>query len=236
MTRIQSVVCGSIMWAIPLAALAGQQVPPQPAPKPVPQPAAKPVPQPAPIPTVTLPAAQASRATPAQDVFSYSYLQVNRLSEQSYSFGSRSAGNGLRFSYDFPNQVYVFGEWNHLNFAKLPGSHDVTGVGIGAHQQYSSSTSFYVNLSLLRDRLSSNLYGGARDYYWRLSYGFQSHLSSFVGLTAAILTERNTDFGRRPFGERVGLIFGGRMLALTVSAEHTNNGNRLEAAFDWYYK
>ena len=170
-----------------------------------------------------------------QDIFSYSYLQINRLSEQSHSFNSLSAGNGLRFSYGFPNEVYLFGEWNKLNFDTLPGSHDVTGIGIGAHQEYNSSTSFYVNLSYLRDQLSGTL-GGARDYYWRLSYGFQSHLSSFVGLTAAILTERNTDFGRRPFGERLGLIFGGSVAALTVSAEHTNNGNRLEAALDWYYK
>lgn len=170
-----------------------------------------------------------------QDVFSYSYLQINRLSEQSYSFDSLSAGNGLRFSYDFPDQVYVFGEWNKLNFDKLPGSHDVTGIGVGAHQEYNSTTSFYINLSYLRDVLGGSL-GGARDYYWRLSYGFQSHLSSFVGLSAAILTERNTDFGRRPFGERVGLIFGGSVAALTLSAEHTNNGNRLEAALNWYYK
>lgn len=172
---------------------------------------------------------------PPQDVFSYSYLQINRLSEQSHSFDSLSAGNGLRFSYDFPDQVYVFGEWNGLNFDKLPGSHDVTGIGVGAHQAYNASTSFYINLSYLRDSLSGSL-GGARDYYWRLSYGFQSHLSSYVGLTAAILTERNTDFGRRPFCERLGLVFGGSAAALTISAEHTNNGNRLEAALSWYYK
>lgn len=179
--------------------------------------------------------ATSSQPAGPQDVFSYSYLQVNRLSEQMYNFNSLSAGNGLRFSYDFPDQVYLFGEWDKLDFDKLLGGHDVTGIGIGAHQEYNSSTSFYINLSYLRDLLSGSL-GGARDYYWRLSYGFQSHLSSFVGLTAAILTERNTDFGRRPFGERVGLIFGGSTAALTLSAEHTNNGNRLEAALNWYYK
>lgn len=184
---------------------------------------------------MSLSAAQPAPAAASQDVFSYSYLQINRLSEQMYNFGSRSAGNGLRFSYDFPDQVYLFGEWNRLNFDGLPGSHDLTGIGVGAHQEYSSSTSFYVNLSYLRDELSGSL-GGARDYYWRLSYGFQSHLSSFIGLTAAIFTERNTDFGRRPFGERLGLIFGGDVVALTVAAEHTHNGNRLQAAFNWYYK
>lgn len=176
-----------------------------------------------------------------QDVFSYSYLQINRLSEQSYYFNNRfaanalSAGNGLKFSYGFDSGVYLFGEWNRLNFDNLPGNHDLTGIGVGADQKYSSSTSFYIDLSYLRDQLSGNL-GGDKDYYWRVSYGFQSHLSSFIGLTGAIFTERNTDFGRRPFGERLGLIFGGSVAALVVSGEHTTNGNRLEAALNWYYK
>lgn len=232
MTRIQVVVCGGVLWCLPMLVLGAQQTTAMPAPvaqqTPV-QPAATPV-QP-----VSLSAAPSPSTPSSQDVFSYSYLQINRLSEQMYNFGSRSAGNGVRFSWDFPDQVYLFGEWNRLDFDRMPGSHDLTGIGVGAHQQYSSSTSFYVNLSYLRDALSGSL-GGARDYYWRLSYGFQSHLSSFIGLTAAIFTERNTDFGRRPFGERLGLIFGGNVVGLTVAAEHTHNGNRLQAALNWYYK
>lgn len=219
MTKFSGLVWAAAMLTVPVLAHADPQAQTQPN-------------QPLQVPVQTSAPASASQQSP--DVFSYSYLQVNRLSEQSYSFNSLSAGNGLRFSYDFDNSVYMFGEWNHLNFDKLPGSHNLTGIGVGAHQAYSSSTSFYVNLSFLRDQLSGSL-EGAKDYYWRLSYGFQSHLSSFIGLTAAILTERNTQFGRRPFGERVGLIFGGSVAALTVSAEHTNNGNRLEAALDWYY-
>jgi hypothetical protein len=176
-----------------------------------------------------------------QDVFSYSYLQINRLSGQSYYFNNRfaadalSVGNGLKFSYGFDDGVYLFGQWNRLNFDKLPGNHDLSGIGVGANQKYSSSTSFYIDLSYMRDRLSGNLGGGA-DNYWRVSYGFQSHLSSFIGLNGAIFTERNTDFGRRPFGQRLGLIFGGSAAALVLSAEHTTNGNRLEAALNWYYK
>ena len=208
-----------LLLALPVMCAAQQSAPAQG--QPVPIAADQPVP--------------AAQPAGPQDVFSYSYLQVNRLSEQMYNFNSLSAGNGLRFSYDFQDQVYLFGDWNRLNFDKFPGSHDVTGIGVGAHQEYNASTSFYINLSYLRDQLSGSL-GGAKDYYWRLSYGFQSHLSSFVSLTAAILTERNTDFGRRPFGERLGLIFGGSTAAVTLSAEHTNNGNRLEAALNWYYK
>lgn len=228
-TRIRGVLLAGVLWSLPLLALAAQQGPVSPATTPQ-QTSSQTTPQP-----VSLSASQPPPAASSQDVFSYSYVQINRLSEQMYNFGSRSAGNGLRFSYDFPDQVYLFGEWNRLDFDRLPGSHDLTGIGVGAHQEYSASTSFYVNLSYLRDQLSGSL-GGARDYYWRLSYGFQSHLSSFIGLTGAIFTERNTDFGRRPFGERLGLIFGGNVVALTLAAEHTHNGNRLQAAFSWYYK
>ncbi len=179
-------------------------------------------------------ASQVSQSPALQDVFSYSYLQVNRLSEQSDFFNDRSAGQGLKFSYGFNGGVYLFGQWNRLNFARLAGHHDLSGIGIGAHQEYSQSTSFFIDLGFLRDRLSGSL-GGATDNYWRVTYGFQSHLSSFVALSGAIFTERNTDFGRRPFGERLGLSFGGSVLALGVFGEHTANGNRVEAELNWYY-
>jgi|SRR5487761_135766 len=179
-------------------------------------------------------ASQVSQSPAPQDVFSYSYLQVNRLSEHSDFFNDRSAGQGLKFSYGFNGGVYLFGQWNRLDFARLAGHRDLSGIGIGAHQEYSQSTSFFIDLGFLRDRLSGSL-GGATDNYWRVTYGFQSHLSSFVALSGAIFTERNTDFGRRPFGERLGLSFGGSVLALGVFGEHTANGNRVEAELNWYY-
>lgn len=169
------------------------------------------------------------------DVFSYSYLQVNRLSEYSDYFNDRSAGNGLKFSYGFGSGVYLFGQWNRLNFEKLLGHHDLSGVGIGAHQEYNASTSFYIYAEYLRDRLSGSL-GGATNNYWRVSYGMQSRVSSLISLTAAIFTERNATFGTRPFGERVGLSFGTRVVALGLFGEHTADGNRLQAALTWYYK
>ncbi|MGH8337472.1 MAG: hypothetical protein ACRETL_11765 [Gammaproteobacteria bacterium] len=184
---------------------------------------------------------QPSQSQGSQDVFSYSYLQVNRLSQQSdfiegmFGGNGRSAGNGLKFSYGFDDGVYLFGQWNRLNFDSLSGDHDLAGIGIGAHQSYNQSTSFYVDLAYLRDQLSGSL-GGAKDYYWRVSYGLQSHLSSFVFLNAAIFTERNTDFGRRPFGERLGLGFGGSAAALVISGEHSADGNRVEVVLNWYYK
>ena len=176
----------------------------------------------------------ASQSQAPQDAFSYSYLQVNRLSEHSNFFNDRSAGEGLKFSYDFDNMVYLFGQWNRLDFDTLPDHHDLSGIGVGAHQSYSQSTSFFIDLAYLRDRLSGSL-GGATDDYWRVTYGFQSHLSSFISWTGAIFTERNTEFGRRPFGENLGLIFGGSIVALEISGEHTADGNRLEAALNWYY-
>jgi hypothetical protein len=171
----------------------------------------------------------------AQDVFSYSYLQINRLSEWSDYFNDHSAGNGLEFSYGFDGGVYLFGQWNRLDFETLDGHHDLSGIGIGAHQQYNDSTSFFIDLEFLRDRLSGSL-GGAEDNYWRVEYGFKTHLSDFVALGGSIFTERNTDFGRRPFGERLGFELGSQMLTLGIYGEHTTNGNRVQAELNWYYK
>jgi hypothetical protein len=171
-----------------------------------------------------------------QDVFSYSYLQVNRLSEWSDYFNDRSAGNGIKFSYGFDGGVYVFGEWARLDFQKFAGNHQLSGIGVGAHQQYNQSTSFYIQLQFLRDRLSGNLDGGIEDDYWRVDYGFKTRVSDYAALTGAIFTERNTDFGRRPFGERLGLSFGSSMLMLGLFGEHTANGNRVQAELNWYYK
>jgi hypothetical protein len=178
---------------------------------------------------------QNSENQATQDVFSYSYLQVNRLSEWSDFFNDRSAGNGLEFSYSFDGGVYLFGQWNRLNFETLDGHHDVSGIGVGAHQQYNDSTSFFIDLEALRDRLSGSL-GGTEDIYWRVDYGFNTQLSDFVAFSGSIFTERNTDFGRRPFGERLGFNFGSHLLAFGIYGEHTANGNRAEAELSWYYK
>ncbi len=191
--------------------------------------------------TQPIPATQNTQTTQStqdqttQDVFSYSYLQVNRVSEWSDYFNDRSKGNGVSFSYGFDSGVYLFGQWDRLNFEILDGHHDVAGFGIGAHQQYNDSTSFFIDLQILRDRLSGSL-GGAEDIYWRVDYGINTYLTDYVALTGAIFTERNTDFGRRPFGERLGLSFGSKMLTLGVFIAHTANGNQQEAALTWYYK
>ncbi|MDE2091271.1 MAG: hypothetical protein KGJ08_05165 [Gammaproteobacteria bacterium] len=178
---------------------------------------------------------QGSQGQSPQDVFSYSYLQVNRLSEHSDFFNDRSAGNGLKFSYDFPDEVYLFGQWDRLNFDTLPGHHDLTGVGIGTHQAYSRQLSFFIDLAYLRDRLSGGL-GGLADNYWRVSYGFRGRLVDFLELDGAIFTERNTDFGRRPFGERLGLGIGSNSVGVNLSGEHTADGNRIQLSVSWYYR
>ncbi len=183
----------------------------------------------------TAPMSQGGQNQVIQDVFTYSYLQVNRLSAWSDYFNDRSKGNGIKFSYDFDSGVYLFGQWNRLDFETQDGHHDLAGIGVGAHQEYSDTTSFFIDLEFLRDRLSGSL-GGAVDNYWRVTYGFQNHLTDYLALTGAIFTERNTDFGRRPFGERLGFSVGNNTLALGIFGEHTANGNRVQAALTWYYK
>ena len=183
--------------------------------------------------TLAAPMAAATGA-PAADSFSYSTLEVNHLGMHSDFFDDRSTGNGLKFSYDTAEGVYVFGQWDHLDFSSLPGSHNLYGVGLGAHQAFNEQTSFYIDASFLRDQLDGKL-GGAVDNYWRVNYGFRYHATSIIELDGAIFTERSTDFGRRPFGERLGLGLDFSVITLQAAAEHTADGNRTEISLSWAY-
>lgn len=169
---------------------------------------------------------------PSTDVFSYSTLTLDHLHEHSDHWADSSQGNGFKASYDFSG-VYLFGQWNKLDFDTL-GSHTVQGVGVGAHQAYSNSTSFYIDLSYLQDKLSSNL-GAGSDDYWRVSYGMRSQVTEMLEFDAAIFTERNTSFGRRPFGERVGGGIDFSAFSLLGAVEHTADGNRVEFSLSWAY-
>jgi opacity protein-like surface antigen len=180
-------------------------------------------------------AALADDAPPSTDVFSYSTLQLDRQHAHSDFFGDSSAGNGLKFSYDFADEVYLFGQWNKLDFDARPGSHSLTGIGVGAHQAYSTQTSFYIDLAFMQDRLDS-AGGGATDDYWRISYGFRTHANGLLEYSGAIFTERNTLFGRRPFGERVGLGLNFAVFSVQAGVEHTSDGNRTELALVWAYR
>jgi opacity protein-like surface antigen len=186
--------------------------------------------------TLPLPALadDASSQPPAQDIFSYSDLTLDHQHEHSDFFGDSSQGNGLKFSYDFSG-VYVFGQWNKLDFETLPGSHTVQGVGVGAHQAYSNNMSFYIDLAYLQDKLSSSL-GAGSDDYWRVDYGMRAQVTTMLEVDAAIFTERNTTFGRRPFGERLGGGVDLGPFSLLGAVEHTANGNRTEISLSWAYR
>lgn len=170
---------------------------------------------------------------PAQDVFSYSTLAVNHLRQQSDYFGDSSQGYGAALSYDF-GDTYIFGQWNKLDFDRLLGHQTLEGIGLGAHQAYSSSTSFYIDLAFLHDQLSPE-FNDRSDNYWRVSYGLRSKLNSMLELDAAIFTERNTDLGRRPFGERVGAGLDFEAFSLLGAVEHTADGNRVQFSLVWTY-
>lgn len=176
-----------------------------------------------------------STGAPAADSFSYSTLEVNQLGIHSDFFNDRSSGKGLKFSYDSEENVYVFGQWNHLDFNALQGSHDLYGVGIGAHQAFNQQTSFYIDAAFMKDQLDSKL-GSAADDYWRVDYGFRYHANSVLELDGAIFTERSTDFGRRPFGEHLGLGLDLSVISLVGAVEHTADGNRTEISLIWSYR
>lgn len=179
---------------------------------------------------------------PATDVFSYSTLEFGRTHAHSDYFGDSSSGTGIKFSYDFDGGVYVFGQWSKLDFDTLPGSslgshgsHTLEGIGVGAHQAYNEHASFYIDAAFLKDELSSSL-AGRTDDYWRVTYGFRLHSSDLLEFDAAIFTERNTSFGGRPFGERVGLGLDFSSLALLAAVEHTSDGNRTMFSLSWSYR
>ncbi|HEV2110515.1 MAG TPA: hypothetical protein VGT99_04100 [Gammaproteobacteria bacterium] len=179
--------------------------------------------------------AAASTGAPAADSFSYSTLEVNQLGVRSNFFDDRSSGRGLKFSYDSADMVYVLAQWNHLNFDRLPGSHNVYGLGLGAHQAYNPDVSFYIDASFMRDQLDAKL-GSAVDDYWRVNYGFRSHVNSVLEFDGAIFTERSTDFGRRPFGEHLGFGLDFGPISVMGAAEHTADGNRTQISLVWSYR
>jgi hypothetical protein len=184
--------------------------------------------------SLPLPALADDAAVPSTDIFSYSTLTVDHLHEHSDFWADSSQGNGLDLSYDFSG-VYVFGQWNKLDFDTLQGSHTVQGVGVGAHQAYSNTMSFYIDLSYLQDKLSSSL-GAGSDDYWRVNYGMRAQVTEMLELDGAIFTERNTTFGRRPFGERVGAGIDFSAFSLLAAFEHTADGNRTEISLSWAYR
>ena len=179
-------------------------------------------------------AEDAAPPAPAQDIFSYSNLTVDHLREHSDYFGDSSQGYGAALSYDF-GDTYVFGQWNKLDFDKNPGHQTLEGIGVGAHQAYSSTTSFYIDLAFLHDQLSPQL-DDRSDNYWRVDYGMRAKVTSMLELDAAIFTERNTDFGRRPFGERLGAGLNFSFISLLGALEHTNDGNRIQFSLVWTYQ
>jgi hypothetical protein len=175
---------------------------------------------------------------PSADIFSYSTLEVDHLHQHSDYFADSSQGNGFKAAWDFDGGVYVFGQWAKLDFDTLGngnGTHTVQGIGAGAHQAYSTTMSFYIDLAFMQDKLSANI-SGRSDDYWRTDYGMRAQVTTMIELDAAIFTERNTEFGARPFGERLGggLDFG--PVSLLAAIEHTANGNTTLINLIWAYR
>jgi hypothetical protein len=95
--------------------------------------------------------------------------------------------------------------------------------------------SFYIDLAYLQDKLSSSL-GAGSDDYWRVTYGMRGQITEMLEVDAAIFTERNTSFGRRPFGERIGGGVDMGPFSLLGAVEHTADGNRTEISLSWAYR
>ena len=186
---------------------------------------------------ILLPGTALADGAPPPDPFDYNIVAVDHLGIRSDFFADRSSGNGLKFAYDTQDSVYFLGQWNHLVFSNPPlsGSHNLYGAGIGAHQAYNTDTSFYIDAAFYRDVLSASLLSKVDDF-WRVNYGFRYKASTVIELDAAIFTERSTDFGRRPFGERLGFGLDFGPITLQAAGEHTADGNRSEVSLSWSYR
>ena len=178
--------------------------------------------------------ALADDQVPGSDIFSYSTLELDHLHQHSDYFADSSQGNGLKAAWDFDGGVYLFGQWAKLDFDRV-GSHTLQGIGVGAHQAYNSTMSFYIDLAFMQDKLSADI-SGRSDDYWRTDYGMRAQVTTMIELDAAIFAERNTQFGGRPFGERVGggVDFG--PVSLLAAVEHTANGNTTFINLIWAYR
>ena len=82
--------------------------------------------------------------------------------------------NGLRFSYDSDEGVYVFGQWNQLISTGCPEAITSMASGIGAHQAFNEQTSFYIDAGVPAATSWTRRLDGASDNYWRVNYGLRS--------------------------------------------------------------
>jgi len=168
-------------------------------------------------------AAVAQPTNPA-GVGNYSYIQLQRTQwgNSSY-FGDSAKGNGVKASYQFGQNAYVFGSYGRLDFDK-GGYLYHSGVGIG-YAQTEGKVSAYLQGGYYRD-----IVGSSRSYYWEFAYGLRGAVNSWFGLEGQLYTELHPEFGSVPWGVKFGANIALGPLSLRVLANHNRDVNGVTAA------
>lgn len=167
-----------------------------------------------------------ARAQGIAGIGDYSYLKLERIDwGSSRYFGDSAQGNGVALAYQVNRSTFVYGSYDRLEFAHLPGYLYQTGIGIG-YQQTRGKISAYLRIGYYRSMLSGPL-GGARSYYWQTAYGVRAALNRYFSFVGEIYSDIKPDFGSRPWGIKAGVNFAMGPFALSVFADHNPDVNSL---------
>ncbi|MGH8128027.1 MAG: hypothetical protein ACRETC_06625 [Gammaproteobacteria bacterium] len=169
----------------------------------------------------------APTANPA-GIGDYSYIQVqhSQLGSSSY-FGETAKSNGLEASYQFGQNVFVYGDFDRQAFDK-GGNLYRTAVGIG-YAQTAGKISAYLRGGFYREIASGNSRPG-RSYYWQFAYGLRASLASWFAVQGELYSDIHPEFGSVPWGLKVGVAFALGPLSLHLTDDHNRQVNTLSAA------
>lgn len=169
-----------------------------------------------------------ARAAAPAGIADYSYIQVQQVeSGNSRYFGDSAKGNGGKFSFQFGQNAYVYGDFNRLSFDRMSGHLYETGLGLG-YAQTEGKLSAYVQAGYYREMLSASL-GGARSYYWEFAYGVRGALTKWLSLEGELYSDLHSEFGSRPWGVKFGAAVAFGPVSFHVLADHNRDVNSLQA-------
>lgn len=172
-------------------------------------------------------AATAQSADPA-GISDYSYIQVQRsqLGSSRY-FGESAKGNGVEAAFQFGQNVFVYGDFDRLNFDH-GGNLYRTGLGLG-YAQTQGKISAYLRGGFYREIASGNMRPG-RSYYWEFAYGMRASLTNWFRLDGELYSDIHPDFGSVPWGLKFGVAFAFGPVSISVLDDHNRQVNSLTAA------
>ena len=175
---------------------------------------------------VTARAATTQTENPA-GIGDYSYIQVQRsqLGSSRY-FGESAQGNGVKASYQYNRNTFIYGDFDRLGFDH-GGYLYHTGIGLG-YAQTMGKVSAYLLGGFYRDIAVGNSRPG-RSYYWQFAYGLRGSLTRWLALEGELYSDFHPDFASVPWGLKFGVAFALGPVSLHVVDDHNRDVNTLSA-------